>query len=32
VTVEGVDVAEDFHRHLVDPRLRSVFALETAPA
>ncbi|MEF9886551.1 hypothetical protein [Streptomyces sp. P9-A4] len=32
VTVEGVDVAEDFHRHLVDPRLRSVFALETGSA
>ncbi|MFD0370110.1 hypothetical protein [Streptomyces sp. NPDC127114] len=32
VTVEGVDVAEDFHRHLVDPRLRSVFTLETAPS
>ncbi|GGT45282.1 hypothetical protein GCM10010207_51920 [Streptomyces atratus] len=30
VTVEGVDVAEDFHRHLVDPRLRSVFATVSA--
>ncbi|MEU6312525.1 hypothetical protein [Streptomyces sp. NPDC047014] len=30
--VEGVDVAEDFHQHLVDPRLRSVFTLETGSA
>lgn len=32
VTVEGVNVAEDFHQHLVDPRLRSVFELGTGSA
>ncbi|MGW0673095.1 hypothetical protein [Streptomyces sp. NPDC002746] len=28
-TVEGVSVADDFHNHLVDSRLRTVFPLET---
>ncbi|MFB4420099.1 hypothetical protein C5F59_003280 [Streptomyces sp. QL37] len=32
VTVEGVDVAEDFHQHLVDPRLHSVFGPGTGSA
>ena len=28
ITVQGINVAEDFHRHLIDPRLRPVFSIK----
>ncbi|MFF8479137.1 hypothetical protein [Streptomyces sp. NPDC015414] len=31
-TPEGLNVAEDFYQHLVDPRLQPVFSLTKAPA